>query len=84
MRLALHLENQQLVVLGDPSALIISYLDFPELLVWDKTKLEWKLSSLHANRGEGERFYLRTHLNTAMAVPAFRIFVLFSTVPSII
>ena len=68
MRLALHLENQQSVVLRDdadieavlsvdkhstltgkflanqkfPSAGAISYLDFPEYFVWDKSKREWK------------------------------------------
>ena len=55
------------------SAWSISYIDFPENFVWDKTKREWKqrvkgFGSMigrvySAHPAEGERFYLRILLN---------------------
>ena len=65
-----------------PSARAISYLDFPEYFVWDKTKREWNprvkghgtmtgpVYSAHPS--EGERFYLRILLNHVTGCTSFQ------------
>ena len=77
-----------------PSARSLSYFDFPESFVWDKTERDWKQRLkghgttigrvYYANPGEGERFYLRTLLNHVTGCTSSRIFALFPTVLSVI
>ena len=65
-----------------PSARSLSYLDFPESFVWDKTKREWKqrlkghgttIGRVYsAHPGEGERFYLRILLNHVTGCTSFQ------------
>ena len=65
-----------------PSARSLSYLDFPESFVWDKTKPEWKqrlkghgttIGRVYsAHPGEGERFYLRIFLNHVTGCTSFQ------------
>ena len=59
-----------------------SYLDFPEFFVWDKSKREWnqrlkghgimigRICSAHLD--EGERSYLRIHLNHVIGCTSFQ------------
>ena len=64
------------------SARSLSYLDFPESFVWEKTKRQWKqrlkghgttISRVYsAHPGEGERFYLRILLNHVTGCTSFQ------------
>ena len=65
-----------------PSARSLSYLDFPESFVWDKTKREWKqrlkghgtmIGRVYsAHPSVGERFYLRILLNHVTGCTSFQ------------
>ena len=65
-----------------PSARAISYLEFPENFVWDKTKREWKQRMkgygtmigrvYSAHPSEGEQFYLRILLNHVTGCTSFQ------------
>ena len=70
-----------------PSDHCITYTNFPDKFVWDKSKHKLKermkghgtmiIRVYPAHPGEGEHFYLRMLLNHVTGVPVTRIFVLY-------